>query len=126
MVIQELAVINLQWALNLAEERYKEERLGPPLVRASTPDGASAPSGDHSPNVMPQPPSPGGSGGGSLAVDQRLAVPPSPVARNSLGPLVLLLGIDRHRRDRSCFEPQQRDRLSCHRAIAIVALVDPA
>lgn len=46
MVIRELAAINLRWASILAEERYRAERLGPPLVRASTPDGASALSGD--------------------------------------------------------------------------------
>ena len=60
MVIRELAAINLQWALSLAEERYREERLAPPLVRASTPDGVSAPSGHEFPNAMPESQAPSG------------------------------------------------------------------
>jgi len=52
MVIRELAALNLQWALSLAEERYRAERLGPPLVRVSTPGGAEAPSGDQAANDL--------------------------------------------------------------------------
>src|SRR5574338_46790 len=48
------------------------------------------------------------------------------VAGDALDPLVPLLRLERHGRDRTGFEPGQRDRLAGHFAIAIFPLVEAA